>query len=138
MDNQAAFYNSAAILMAIRHRMLTGEGTEIDVSAIETGISLLGPVMLEVTVNGRATRGPRYPAGNRLEHPPAAPHGVYPASGEDRWVAIAVFSDEEWSRFADAIGRPAWTADERFASQQSRWENQDALDEAVGDVDQPA
>ncbi len=51
MDNQAAFYNSAAILMAIRHRMLTGEGTEIDVSAIETGISLLGPVMLEVTVN---------------------------------------------------------------------------------------
>ena len=131
MDNQAAFYNSAAILMAIRHRMLTGEGTEIDVSAIETGISLLGPVMLEVTVNGRVTRGSRYPAGNRLEHPPAAPHGVYPASGEDRWVAIAVFSDEEWSRFADAIGRPAWTADERFASQQSRWENQDALDEAV-------
>jgi crotonobetainyl-CoA:carnitine CoA-transferase CaiB-like acyl-CoA transferase len=131
MDNQAAFYNSAAILMAIRHRMLTGKGTEIDVSAIETGISLLGPVMLEVTVNGRATRGPRYPAGNRLEHPPAAPHGVYPASGEDRWVAIAVFNDEEWSRFADAIGRPAWTADGRFASQQSRWENQDALDEAV-------
>jgi len=131
MDNQAAFYNSAAILMAIRHRMLTGEGTEIDVSAIETGISLLGPVMLEVTVNGRATRGPCYPAGNRLEHPPAAPHGVYPASGEDRWVAIAVFNDEEWSRFADAIGRPAWTADERFASQRSRWENQDALDEAV-------
>lgn len=131
MDNQAAFYNSAAILMAIRHRMLTGEGTEIDVSAIETGISLLGPVMLEVTVNGRATRGPDYPAGNRLEHPDAAPHGVYPASGEDRWVAIAVFSDEEWSRFADAIGRPPWTADERFASQRSRWENQDALDEAV-------
>jgi crotonobetainyl-CoA:carnitine CoA-transferase CaiB-like acyl-CoA transferase len=132
MDNQAAFYNSAAILMAIRHRMLTGEGTEIDVSAVETGISLLGPVLLEVTVNGRVTRGPHYPAGNRLEHPPAAPHGVYPASGEDRWVAIAVFTDEEWSRFADAIGRPAWTADERFASQQSRWANQDALDEAIG------
>jgi crotonobetainyl-CoA:carnitine CoA-transferase CaiB-like acyl-CoA transferase len=131
MDNQAAFYNSAAILMGIRHRLLTGEGTEIDVSAVETGISLLGPVLLEVTVNGRVTRGPRYPAGNRLEHPPAAPHGVYPASGEDRWVAITVFSDEEWSRFADAIGRPAWTADERFASQQSRWENQDALDEAI-------
>ena len=131
MDNQAAFYNSAAILMAIRHRMLTGEGTEVDVSAVETGIGLLGPVLLEVTVNGRVTRGPDYPAGNRLEHPPAAPHGVYPASGEDRWVAIAVFSDEEWSRFADAIGRPPWTADERFASQRSRWENQDALDEAV-------
>ena len=131
MDNQAAFYNSAAILMAIWHRMLTGQGTEIDVSAVETGIGLLGPVLLEVTVNERVTRGSNYPTGNRLEHPHAAPHGVYPARGHDRWVAIAVFGDEEWSRFADAIGRPAWTVDERFASQQSRCENQDALDAAV-------
>ncbi len=131
MDNQAAFYNSAAILMAIRRQTLTGEGTEIDVSAVETGIGLLGPVLLEVTVNGRVTRGPDYPTGNRLEYPHAAPHGVYPASGEDRWVAIAVFDDEEWSRFVDAIGRPAWAADERFATQQSRWANQDALDEAI-------
>jgi len=131
MDNQAAFYNSAAILMAIRRRMLTGEGTEIDVSAVETGIGLLGPVLLEVTVNGRRTRGRHYPTGNRLEHRRAAPHGVYPARGEDRWVAIAVFGDEEWSRFVDAMGRPGWADDERFGSQQSRWEHQDALDAAI-------
>jgi len=131
MDNQAAFYNSAAILMAIRRRAMTGEGTEIDVSAVETGIGLLGPVLLDVTVNGRVTRGHTYPTGNRLEHPDAAPHGIYPARGEDRWVAIAVFTDGEWERFADAIGRPEWTHDERFATQRSRWANQDALDEHV-------
>jgi len=131
MDNQAAFYNSAAILMAIRRRAMTGEGTEIDVSAVETGIGLLGPVLLDVTVNGRVTRGDGYPTGNRLEHPHAAPHGIYAALGEDRWVAIAVFNDAEWQRFADAIGRPQWTRDERFATQQSRWANQDALDEHV-------
>jgi crotonobetainyl-CoA:carnitine CoA-transferase CaiB-like acyl-CoA transferase len=131
MDNQAAFYNSAAILIAIRRRNVTGQGTEIDVSAVETGIGMLGPVLLDVTVNGRATRGSGYPTGNRLEHPDAAPHGVYPARGDDRWVAIAVFSDAEWSRFVEAIGRPAWAFDERFASQQSRWEHQDALDAAV-------
>jgi len=133
MDNQAAFYNSAAILMAIRRRNVTGQGTEIDVSAVETGIGMLGPVLLDVTVNGRATRGCGYPTGNRLEHPDAAPHGVYPARGDDRWVAIAVFSDAEWSRFVAAIGRPAWAFDERFASQQSRWEHQDALDAAVSE-----
>jgi crotonobetainyl-CoA:carnitine CoA-transferase CaiB-like acyl-CoA transferase len=131
MDNQAAYYNSAAVLMAIYQRTLTGEGTEIDVSAIETGISLLGPVLLEVTVNGRVTRGPDYPTGNRLEHPHAAPHGVYPARGEDRWVAIAVFGDDEWSRLVEAMGRPSWAQDERFSSQESRWANQDALDEAI-------
>jgi crotonobetainyl-CoA:carnitine CoA-transferase CaiB-like acyl-CoA transferase len=133
MDNQAAFYNSAAILMAIRHRAMTGAGTEIDVSAVETGIGLLGPVLLDVTVNGRVTRGCGYPTGNRLEHPNAAPHGIYPARGEDRWVAIAVFADDEWERFADALGRPEWTHDERFATQQSRWANQDALDEHVAE-----
>jgi crotonobetainyl-CoA:carnitine CoA-transferase CaiB-like acyl-CoA transferase len=131
MDNQAAYYNSAAVLMAIYRRTLTGEGTEIDVSAIETGISLLGPVLLEVTVNGRATRGAHYPTGNRLEHPHAAPHGVYPARGEDRWVAIAVFGDDEWSRLVEAMGQPSWAQDERFLSQESRWANQDALDEAI-------
>ena len=131
MDNQAAFYNSAAILMAIRQRKLTGQGTEIDVSAIETGIGLIGPVLLDVTVNGRATRERDYPTGNRLEHPDAAPHGVYPARGEDRWVAIAVFTDDEWSRFVEAIGRPQWALDERFTSQRSRWEHQDALDAAI-------
>ena len=131
MDNQAAYYNSAAVMMAIYQRALTGEGTEIDVSAIETGISLLGPVLLEVTVNGRATRGPHYPTGNRLEHPHAAPHGVYPAHGEDRWVAIAVFGDDEWSRLVEAVGRPSWARDERFSSQESRWANQEALDEAI-------
>jgi len=131
MDNQAAFYNSAAILMAIRRRAMTGRGTEIDVSAVETGIGLLGPVLLDVTVNGRVTRGQDYPTGNRLEHPDAAPHGIYPARGEDRWVAIAVFNDAEWSRFVEAIGRPQWALDERFGSQRSRWEHQDALDAAI-------
>ena len=79
MDNQAAYYNSTALLMAIYGRMRTGQGTEIDVSAIENGINLVGPVLLDVTVNGHTTRRPDFPTGNRLEWPPAAPHGVYPA-----------------------------------------------------------
>lgn len=132
MDNQAAFYNSAAILMAIYQRNMTGRGAEIDVSAVEVGINLLGPVLLDVTVNGRRTRGDHYPTGNRLEHPLAAPHGVYPASGEDRWVAIAVFGDDDWARFVDAIGAPGWTSDPRFATAEGRVAHQDLLDAHVG------
>ena len=44
MDNQAAYYNSAAMLMAIYQRNADREGTEIDVSAVEVGVNLLGPV----------------------------------------------------------------------------------------------
>lgn len=132
MDNMAAFYNGAALLMAIYHRNATGKGTEIDVSAVEAGIGLLGPIMLDVTANGRKTRGTNYPLGNRIEHPHAAPHGVYPARGEDRWVAIAVFDDAQWQGLVAELGTPGWAADPRFASQEARHANQDALDALLG------
>jgi len=128
MDNQAAYYNSTALLMAIYHRMRTGEGTEIDVSAIEAGINLVGPVLLDVTVNGRSTRRPGFPPGNRLEWPHAAPHGVYPALGEDRWVAIAVFDQAQWEALVAVMGSPDWADDPRFADQEARFAHQDALD----------
>ncbi len=133
MDNQAAYYNSAALLMAILHRSMTGKGTEIDVSAVEVGINLLGPLLLDVSVNNHQTRRPGFPTGNRLEHPHAAPHGVYPSLGEDRWVAIAVFGDEDWSRFVAALGDPEWARDPRFATQEARFGHQDALDAHVSD-----
>jgi crotonobetainyl-CoA:carnitine CoA-transferase CaiB-like acyl-CoA transferase len=129
MDNQAAYYNSAALLLAIYHRNRTGEGTEIDVSAIEAGINLIGPVLLDVTVNNHTARRPDFPTGNRLEWPNAAPHGVYPAAGEDRWVAIAVFNDTQWQGLVQALGRPLWTEDARLATQDGRFAHQDALDE---------
>jgi crotonobetainyl-CoA:carnitine CoA-transferase CaiB-like acyl-CoA transferase len=131
MDNQAAYYSSAALLMAILRRNATGQGAEIDVSAVEVGATMIGPDMLDVTVNKAVTRRPGFPRGNRLGAPPAAPHGVYPALGEDRWVAISVGDDIQWERFVDALGRPQWTADLRFADQASRHQHQDQLDEHV-------
>lgn len=128
MDNQAAYYNSAALLMAILHREATGKGAEIDVSAVEAGINLLGPLLLDVAVNDRPTRRPGFPTGNRLENALAAPHGVYPCSQEDRWVAIAVFDDDDWSRLVKALDGPAWADDPRFATQAQRHACQDDLD----------
>ena len=131
MDNQAAYYNSAALLMAILRRNATGKGAEVDVSAVEVGISMIGPDMLDVSVNKAVTRRPDFPRGNRLSDPKAAPHGVYPSLGEDRWVAVAVFDDIDWSRFVRALGEPEWTRHSRFASQELRHRHQDELDEHV-------
>ena len=44
-----------------------------------------------------------------------APHGVYKCDGFDKWVAIAVGSEEEWSAFCQATGHPEWAEDPRFA-----------------------
>ncbi|ATE66221.1 CaiB/BaiF CoA transferase family protein [Rhizorhabdus dicambivorans] len=131
MDNMAAYYNAAALLMAIYHRNNTGEGTEIDVSAIEAGINLVGPVLLDVSVNGRKTRDRAYPTGNRLEFQEAAPHGVFPTRGDDRWIAISVFNQNEWQGLVAEMGSPAWAFEPRFATQADRYANQDALEEAL-------
>lgn len=131
MDNMAAFYNAAALLTAIHHRNATGTGTEIDLSAVETGITLLGPVMLDVTVNGRRTREGNFPPGNRVEYPDAAPHGVYPALGEDRWIALAIMTEDDWKALVAELGHPDWAADPRFATQRLRHANQDTLDPLV-------
>ena len=128
MDNQAAYFNSAALMMAIYNRNLTGRGSEIDVSAVEVGIKLLGPLLLEVTANGRRTRGQEFPVGNQLEHPKVAPHGVYPLKGCDRWVAIAVFSDEEWTALKRVMGNPAWAEAPEFGGRWARHANRAALE----------
>src|SRR5204862_458144 len=62
---------------------------------------------------------------------PAAPHGIYPCAGEERWIAITVFTDAEWERFADAAGGPAWTRDTRFATRAGRVRHAAELDRRV-------
>ena len=128
MDNQAAYYNSAALLAALLVRRRTGHGTDVDVSAVEAGVELIGPTLLDVAVNGRSTRRADFPTGNRMTHPPAAPHGVYPCQGDDRWIAIAVFDDAEWASLVHAMGSPGWALDDRWAHMEGRVAAQDDLD----------
>jgi benzylsuccinate CoA-transferase BbsF subunit len=65
--------------------------------------------------------------------PYAAPHGVYRCHCEDRWCAIAVFTDEEWQSFCRVIGNPEWTRDARFSTLQARLENVEELDRLVAE-----
>jgi len=91
----------AAILAAVEHRHRTGEGQHIDFSQLEGALHFLAPQLLDEEVNGR-TAG-RY--GNA--DPIMVPHAVYPTAGDDRWVAIACETDEQWAALATEIGAPA-------------------------------
>jgi benzylsuccinate CoA-transferase BbsF subunit len=64
-------------------------------------------------------------------HPTMAPHNVYRCLGEDKWLAIAVDSDHEWSALCEAMGRPSLATDSRFATALARKRNEAELDEAV-------
>lgn len=126
-DHVGGLTAALAVMHALRHRLRTGQGQYVDVSQFEGTAALLGPTLLDAEVNGRRVER----VVNREPQRAAAPHGVYPCAGDDRWLAIAVFNDADWRRFVEAIGAPEWTADPRFAGALGRWQHQDALDEAV-------
>jgi len=124
-DTIAPPFGAAAIMAAlIRHRR-TGKGTHIDLSQLEAGVNFLSPVMLDYIVNDRVAQR----VGNRC--PYAAPHGVYPCRGDDRWCGIAVFSDEEWERLCRVMGKPDLARDARFFSLSQRKQNEDELDDII-------
>jgi crotonobetainyl-CoA:carnitine CoA-transferase CaiB-like acyl-CoA transferase len=71
------------------------------------------------------------PWGNELA--PNAPHGAFRCA-DDRWVAIAVHSDQEWAALVDAVGSPTELSDARWQDREARWSDREAVDRALADV----
>ena len=71
--------------------------------------------------------------GNR--DPDAAPHGVYQCRGEERWIAVACFSDREWQTLGGIIEKSGqdWPRQERFSTLQARKQHEDELDRLMGE-----
>ncbi|HVM52675.1 MAG TPA: CoA transferase [Acidimicrobiales bacterium] len=130
MDHHGGNIMAIAVLAALLHRNRTGEGQWVDMACTEGGAWLNGPTMLDFTVNGRPLRRPGAPDSNHSDSPAMAPHGIYPAAGEDRWVAIACRDDADWAAAAEVVGEP-WAADDRFATLAGRLAVQDELDRLV-------
>ena len=116
---------SFALLAALRHRRRTGQGQYIDFAQTEPMLSLMGPTFLDLTVNGRL-QGRR---GN--DHPWAAPHGVYPCFGQDRWIAITVMDDAHWAALVEAMGRPEWALEERWQVLPDRHRDREELNQRI-------
>jgi len=116
-----------AILTALRHRDRTGQGQHIDYSQQEAVMQMVGPAFMDYALNGRTTG----PIGNRHPRAAAAPHGVFPCAGEDRWIAIAVTSDEAWRALVDAMGTPAWATEAALATLAGRLAALDAIHEKL-------
>ena len=131
MDWSGAYYCAMTILMALYYKKRTGKGQYLDCSQVEPGIGMTGTAVLDHAVNGRHYQR----TGNRSPYTPAAPHGAYPCAGQgaekDRWIALAVTSEEEWQALVRVMGNPDWAAQDRFVSLAERIKHQDELDRLV-------
>ena len=124
-DPVVAMLGVGVILAAVRGRDRTGEGSFVDLSQREVTTSIVPEMLMDYAMNGR-TRGPQ---GNR--HEVHAPQGVYPAAGEDAWIAITVRSDAEWRALAELIGGAELASDARFATLLGRRRHHDEADALI-------
>lgn len=113
MDHTVGLNAALAVVAALHHHRSSGEGQHVDVAAREVASSLIGEALLIAAVGGAPAR-----MGNN--HPRMAPHGVYPAQGDDCWITIAVGTDAEWRALAQVMGAPLVAKDPRFATSESR------------------
>ena len=118
-------FGTVALMAALIHRRLTGEGQYIDLAQAESTLHFLTPALLDCVINGRVWG----PVANYDPH--HAPHGVYPAAGNDRWVAIACQTDEQWQGLCQAMRQPALAADARFNSFENRLKHREELDRLI-------
>lgn len=118
-DHIAGKLLAVPVLAALIHRHDTGEGQLIDMAQTEAAAYLLGEVYIDAALSGVE------PGANGNRSTTAAPHNVYPAHGEDRWIAISVPDDDAWQRFVDVVG---WEQDDSLRTLAGRLGAVDKLD----------
>lgn len=120
-------YIIVALAAALEYRHRTGKGQYIDLAQYEASLHFLGPLFLDYQANNNLMSR----QGNRSSC--ACPHGVFPAKGEDRWIAIAVFSDKEWDNLCKVMGSPAWTRREAMQTFSGRKANEDEVEKLLAE-----
>lgn len=126
-DPYAGLVAAFTTLAAVRSAKRTGKGTYIDASQLESTIPFLADAFLDWSLNRRRREA------TTNDHPASAPHGAFPALGDDQWLTVSVATEREWTALVDVLGAPAWTSEPRFASPLERWRNREALGERLAE-----
>ena len=110
---------AALTLASLIRRQRTGEGEAIDGAMLDAAVGYLGDALLAAQLGD-----PPAALGNR--DPDHAPSGVYPARGDDRWIAIDIPDEAAWHALAALVGPPL--DQPRFETLAGRRAAQDEID----------
>jgi len=125
-DTVAPLFNVLAIMAALDYRRRTGKGQYLDLSQLEGGVNFLTPLILDYQINQRIANR----LGNR-SFQGHTPYGIFRCKGDDRWVAIAVQTEDEWQSFCEVMGDIEWTKDRKFLNAHERIVNEDELEKLI-------
>ena len=144
MDDTGGMYGAMCVLTGLYHRNMTGRGQHIDQAQMISSVPMNGPALLDFTVNGRGSRRPGFPPGNRAywpgtpmlnnyRGPTVAPHNAYRTDpgGYNDWCVIVCHTDDEWQHLVQVMGNPAWAQSEKFSTATGRLAHQEDLDQHI-------
>ncbi len=126
VDYLTASLTAAGVVAALYHRQRTGQGQMVDTALLQTGVTLMAPVLGEWEVGGRK----RQQVGNRSYW--VGPADLY-RTRDGRWVMLAIITNSIWRRFCRYIGREDLLQDGRFENDLARWEHRDIIDPVVAE-----
>jgi crotonobetainyl-CoA:carnitine CoA-transferase CaiB-like acyl-CoA transferase len=123
-DSIAGISAAMGTAMALYRRERTGAGEVIDVALYEPLMFIVGDTILRYAstgeVQGRLGNG----TGS------ASPRGIYQAA-DGGWLSIAASNEGIARRLFKAMGRPELSEDPRFATNEARMANNDAIQHEV-------
>lgn len=124
-DPLAGLHAIVALLVALEHRTRTGRGQLIESTMVEAALNAAAEIVLEYGAYGaRLSRD-----GNR--GPVGAPQNLYACRGVDRWLAVAVTTDAQWTALVGAMGNSQWARDPALASAAARRAEHDRIDRGL-------
>jgi len=124
-DPVGGLNGAIAVMMALRHRAVTGKGRHIEIALLESSIHHVAIPFMDYVMNKNIQQR----IGNR--HPYMAPHGCYKCKGKDQWVNISIGTDQQWESLCKVMDNRELMKTSLFSDALSRWHNQDKLNSII-------
>jgi len=126
-DHAAALALLAAVLTALRLVERTGQGQVVDVNLLATAVWTMSTDLSATLVDGQ---DPPLLGRRRRRH--ALQESFRTA--DDRWVLLFMPEAHWWPRFCEAVGRPQWAQDPRFATVATRREHMPLITDLMDEL----
>ena len=123
VDLMTAMYATTAILAAVNHRHVTGQGQHIDLALFDVQAAMLANQAATYLLSGQI------PTRQGSAHQSIAPY--QPMRVQDGFVMLAVGNDGQFAQLCHAAGLPELAQDERFATNAQRTRNRKDLESAL-------
>ncbi|MCU0627108.1 MAG: CoA transferase [Gemmatimonadaceae bacterium] len=126
-DYMTGLYGAIGVLLALRHRDLTGEGQYVDAALYESVFRCTEELAPAYGMYG-TVRERHGSSHNDF----ACPHGHF-ATKDGKWVAISCATDKLFARLARAMGRPELASSSTYGDQAERLKHCHDVNEIVRD-----